>query len=290
MRRCMSCGSVHSSGNSCPSCGYCPEVVDGFKAYAPDLAHEGGGFEASYFSELARLEEGYFWFEARNRLIVWAVKKFVPEVRTFLEIGCGTGYVLAGLAREFPRARLSGSEIFTAGLDFAARRVPRATFMQMDARRIPFQTEFDAMGAFDVLEHIQEDAEVLAQMYDALRPGGHVFITVPQHPWLWSASDEHARHVRRYSANELHSKLRAAGFDIRLSTSFVSLLLPVMWVARFLNRTAASDADPAREFELPAVLNRAFYRIMSAELGLIGANVRFPVGGSRLVVARKPTN
>jgi SAM-dependent methyltransferase len=286
----LSCGSLYSSSNDCPSCGYRPEIVEGFEAYAPDLAHEGGGFEASYFPELARLEEGYFWFEARNRLIVWALRKFVPDVRSFLEIGCGTGYVLSGLAREFPQARLSGSEIFTAGLGFASQRIPSAAFMQMDARRIPFHAEFDAMGAFDVLEHIQEDVTVLAQMYDALLPGGHVFITVPQHQWLWSASDEHARHVRRYSANELHSKLRATGFDIRLSTSFVSLLLPVMWLNRYLNRTAVSDADPAREFKLPPFLNSAFYRVMSCELGLIRAHVRFPVGGSRLVVARKPRN
>ncbi|WP_218831577.1 class I SAM-dependent methyltransferase [Bordetella genomosp. 9] len=261
--------------------------MDGFDAYAPELAHGGGGFEASYFSELAALEDGYFWFEARNRLIIWAMRKYVPGLRAFLEVGCGTGYVLAGLAREFPQSRLYGSEIFTEGLGFAARRVPRASFMQVDARRMPFCDEFDAIGAFDVLEHIEEDSEVLAQLHNALLPGGHLLVTVPQHQWLWSAADERARHVRRYSATDMHAKLRAAGFDIRLSTSFVSLLLPVMYLARALNKKA--NPDPAKEFKLSRHVNAAFYAVMSAELRLIRANVRFPIGGSRLIVARKQT-
>lgn len=285
MRRCIACDNCYSVGTECPVCGCRPEVVDGFDAYAPQLAHGGGGFEASYFSELAALEDGYFWFEARNRLIIWAMKKYVPGLRAFLEVGCGTGYVLAAVDREFPQSRLYGSEIFTEGLGFAARRVPRASFMQMDARRMPFRDEFDAIGTFDVLEHIEEDAEVLAQLHGALLPGGHLLITVPQHQWLWSASDEHARHVRRYSANDMHAKLRAVGFDIRLSTSFVSLLLPVMYLARALKRK--TKLDPAGEFKLSPYVNAAFYTVMSAELGLIRANVRFPIGGSRLVVARK---
>src|SRR5690606_22871969 len=116
----------------------------------------------------------------------------------FLEIGCGTGFVLSGVADAFPAVRLFGSEIFTAGLEFAARRQPSVNFMQMDARSLPFLDEFDVIGAFDVLEHIVEDGQVLAQMREALKPNGIILLTVPQHEWLWSPVDEFACHVRRY--------------------------------------------------------------------------------------------
>jgi hypothetical protein len=51
-------------------------AVDGFIAYAPELAHEGGGFDATYFPVLVGLEEANFWFRARNELILWALEKY----------------------------------------------------------------------------------------------------------------------------------------------------------------------------------------------------------------------
>jgi len=77
---------------------------------------------------------------------------------------------------------------------------------------------------------------VLAQVREALRDDGGVVITVPQHRFLWSAADEYAGHVRRYRRSELLARLAAAGFQPLLVTSFVSLLLPVMWAARARRR------------------------------------------------------
>ena len=102
----------------------------------------------------------------------------------------------------------------------------------MDARRIPFECEFDVVGAFDVLEHLVEDESALAQMFNAARPGGGLLVTVPQQRYLWSASDEYAMHQRRYSRAELRAKVESAGFQIERITSFNSLLLPLMILSR----------------------------------------------------------
>jgi len=59
-----------------------------------------------------------------------------------------------------------------------------------------------------------------------------MLVCVPQHAWLWSSVDQHACQVRRYSANDLHTKIEAAGFEITRSTSFVSQLLPATLVSR----------------------------------------------------------
>jgi len=37
------------------------------------------------------VEWRHFWFAARNELIAWALSRFFPEARSFLEVGCGTG-------------------------------------------------------------------------------------------------------------------------------------------------------------------------------------------------------
>lgn len=289
MKRCLSCDLRYPSGeDACPSCGFRPARLGGFDSYAPEFSQSGGGFKVNYFAELARLEDTSFWFRSRNKIILWALNKYSHEFRSFLEIGCGTGYVLSGVAAKYPDANLYGSEIFVAGLGFAASRLASVNLVQMDARNIPYENEFDVIGAFDVIEHIREDEMVLQQAQSALKSGGVLLLTVPQHTWLWSAADEYACHERRYIATDLHTKIKAAGFEILRSTSFVTSLLPAMMLSRWRNRNAKVEGfDPTAEFRIPAFVNTAFERFMDGEAALIRAGVSFPVGGSRLVVAKK---
>lgn len=97
--------------------------------------------------------------------------------------------------------------------------------------------------------------------------------------------DEAACHVRRYSAKELENKVKAAGFEIMRSSSFVSLLLPMMVVARLVQRKPATDA--AAELRINKQLNWLFRKIMSIEFKFIQLGVNFIFGGSRLLIARK---
>lgn len=288
MKLCLKCEHVFSSnGWICPSCRYKPIRLGGFEEHAPEFAHEGGGFKSEYFTELVKLESAHFWFQARNQLILWALRRHQPDAHKFLEVGCGTGFVLSGIAKAHPKMVVAGSEIFLAGLSHAAKRVPTAHFMQMDARRVPYAEEFDVIGAFDVLEHIREDETVLAQLHRALKPRGVLLLTVPQHPWLWSASDDYACHVRRYTKRELHNKLAEANFSVERSTSFVSLLLTMMLLSRLKKKHINVEYDPATEFRLPKSLNSFFLNVMRFERVLIRFGINFPLGGSRLIVARK---
>lgn len=290
MKRCPRCLTNYISTYwNCPACGYDPIRLEGYPILAPDLAQGGAGFSPEAFAKLSTVEAGSFWFRARNRLIVWALQCHFPQMHRYLEIGCGTGYVLAGVAAAYPGAELTGSEVFCVGLPYASRRVEKAELIQMDARRIPYVEEFDVIGAFDVLEHIEEDETVLAELHRALRPGGGIAITVPQHPWLWSRRDEHACHVRRYRIGELREKVLRTGFKVEFETSFVSLLLPALIVSRLLSfRNMQADSGVMAELRLPGVINRTFEGVMNLERQLIQLGMRFPVGGSRILIARKP--
>lgn len=288
MKQCPSCKTNFVATDwKCPACAYLPSKVDGFAVLAPALAEGGAGFRPEAFEQLAALEAQNFWFRARNKLIVWALKRHFPTMERYLEIGCGTGYVLAGVAQAYPAATLVGSEIFTVGLPYAASRAKTAEILQMDARQIPYVEEFDVIGAFDVLEHIEEDEVVLAAMLRAVRPGGGVAITVPQHPWLWSAADESACHVRRYRVRELREKVLRAGFKLEFETSFVSLLLPAMLASRLTKQRGSAGKDALPELSLPLWLNSLFGRIMTLERYLIRSGLRLKLGGSRLLIATK---
>jgi SAM-dependent methyltransferase len=186
-----------------------------------------------------------------------------------------------------PLLHLSGSELYTAGLEFASRRLPDAALYQMDCRRIPFDADFDVVCAFDVLEHVEEDQVALGEMFRSVRPGGGVIVSVPQHPWLWSAGDDYAHHKRRYRRAELVSKMRAAGFEVERVTSFVSFLLPLMAVSRSRQRDAGTY-DPKAEYRSPRAVDRTMESVLETERWLIGRGVSLPAGGSLVAVARRP--
>lgn len=286
MKVCASCGHIQLAlPGACEACGHTPQVRDGIELHAPEVQDD-EGYDPAYFAELARLEGGHFWFVQRNRIIAAFANRFFPETRRYLEVGCGTGFVLQGLQQRFPEWRVWGSELHAKGLEFAAQRLPGARFLQMDARRIPFEDEFDLVGSFDVLEHIPEDEAVLASMHSALRPGGGLLLTVPQHPWLWSSQDEAAHHVRRYRQGELEAKLEQAGFSILRTTSFVTLLLPMMLASRIGNRLAG-DSDPMREVRIGAFANLLGSFGMRFDRMLIAMGINLPIGGSRIIAARR---
>jgi SAM-dependent methyltransferase len=288
MRLCLTCTRTFESGDwRCPSCGAQPSRRD-YLSFAPALADGNDSFDAAYFAERAPYEARHFWFRARAALIVWALDRYFPEAKSFLEIGCGAGAILAAIRERRPSLAVAGGELLIEGLRWTHRRVPDATLFQLDARHIPFADEFDVIGAFDVLEHIEQDVDVLSGVFRALRPGGGVMVTVPQHPALWSDSDDHDRHLRRYTRRELIAKLRRAGFVPLRVTSFVSLVLPAMIVARLGRRLGGAPWDPARELEISRVSNELCDRLLTIERRLIAAGVSLPAGGSLLAVARRP--
>jgi SAM-dependent methyltransferase len=288
MKRCLACkGRFESDDWSCPRCGYRPALRDEIYQFTEEPPDAHAGFKPEYFARLAEIEESNFWFRARNELIQWAFRNYFPDARSFFEVGCGTGFVLAGIHKKFPRTRLAGSEIFADGLAIAKARLPNVELYQMDAQRIPFEREFDVVGAFDVLEHVVEDKNVLVQMFNAAQPGGGLLLTVPQHPFLWSASDQYAMHQRRYNCSELSRKVETAGFQIQRITSFNSLLLPVMIWSR-LQRKRNHDFQPWREFEIGPTLNKTLESILKFERMVIKTGASFPAGGSLLLVGRKP--
>lgn len=243
-----------------------------------------GGMDPASFAFLNAQEAGNFWFEPRNRLIVGLLDQYFPGATSFMEIGCGTGFVLSAVARSRRWQRLYGSELYAEGLAFASRRLnDAATLVQMDARNIPPEIAVDAIGAFDVLEHIPEDEAVLAGVAKALKPGGGLLITVPQHRWLWSRVDDVSFHVRRYTAKELREKVERAGFRVLFSGSYTFALLPGMiW-----SRLRKSDNASATEFSLKPSTNAAFRAVLNAEVSLTLSGWRFWFGGSRVMVAER---
>lgn len=266
-------------------------LLNGIKCYHPDLAEDFGGYPSSGFDVTDDVEDGSFWVWSRTRLLKREVLQAVSDIpqARFFEIGCGTGAFLRSLSSE-SSLELLGSEIYLRGLRSATTQTPDVEFIQLDATAIPFEAEFDAIGAFDVIEHIENDISVLRGIQQALKPGGWLILTVPQHQFLWSNIDEFVHHRRRYSRKELLSKLESAGFQINYVTSFVFMLFPLMLVSRLFERkrkTPTTSADFNRQVRFNPFVNCVFDLFMRIDEAMIARRWSLPWGGTLLVVAQK---
>lgn len=248
--------------------------------------HAPPGFPEEAYEHLAALEDGHFWFRARNKLIVSALERHFPDAKSLLEAGSGSGVVLRAIRARYPSLQLVGVDPSPGANRVAASRVD-ATLFEYDARSLPFDEEFDVVCAFDVLEHVDDDERALSELASATRPGGGLLVTVPQYQWLWSKGDDYGRHQRRYTKRDLERKVQKAGFTLVQSTAWVFSLLPVLAVSRVWDKRRSGRYDPRRELDLPKSINRMLEALLDAERLAIEHGLTLPYGSSRLVVAEK---
>ena len=286
MKVCVACTHRFAGAEwRCPRCNWTAEIRNGIRLLIPGATDGAPGFDAGFFEKVDKAEQEHFWFQGRMSLIEHVLDRFFPRAATFLDVGSGTGHVVARLRRLRPSMDVTAAEAFSDGLRLTAQRASGVELIQTDAQHLPYDAEFDVVGAFDVIEHIADDRAAVREMIRAVRPDGGLIFTVPQHRFLWSPFDDYVRHHRRYSRAEMMRLLEAAGCEVVFATSFVSLLLPAMFVARMIRR--AEPDDPLSEFHVSRWMNRVGGSLLTMERWLIRRGMTFPAGGSLLVVARK---
>lgn len=234
-------------------------------------------------TELAAAEDRHWWFEGRRRILASVLHglRLPPDAR-ILEAGCGNGANLSLLARF---GTVSAFEPFDDDRRRAEARGSAHVLHGSLPGQVPFRDErFDVVLALDVIEHVEDDRASLRELAHRLTPGGHLVVTVPAHPFLWSRHDVRNGHHRRYTTRSLLRVVRAAGLQPVRWSHFNFLLFPIVAAVRIAGRHVG--ADGAGTSVPPAVVNDALTTIFGLERRLI-PHVGWPYGVSLLVVARQ---
>jgi SAM-dependent methyltransferase len=145
-----------------------------------------------------------------------ALDTLAPQ--SVLEVGCGQGGFGARLAQRYSYV---GVEPDATSSSVAAQRLAEAggggEVRQGDESVVAADELFDLVVAFEVIEHIEDDAGALAAWASHLRPGGWLLLSTPAWQKRFGPADEMVGHFRRYDPPVLRSRLAGAGLtDVEL--------------------------------------------------------------------------
>lgn len=153
-------------------------------------------------------------FNNRKRNIFKAVKtyKLAPQPGfKVLDAGCGEGSLMYFFEKS--GYVVEGFDIDKPSLEIA-RKYLKSKVWHDNLVDLKISNCYDLIVCGEVLEHIEDDVSAMKKLYTALKPNGHLIVTVPNDPKQWNADDEVEGHVRRYAKKEMAEKLSNAGFEV----------------------------------------------------------------------------
>ena len=238
--------------------------------------------ERIVYDRMAELDQLHWWYRARREVIAALIRRHAlpPKDGTLLEVGCGTGHNLPMLETF---GTVDAIEIDEAARGLAEKRLGRP----VHGSRLPelpgiAEGHYDLIGAFDVIEHIDDDTAAVASLARRLKLGGKLVVTVPAHQWMWSAHDVVNHHQRRYSKARLKALIDGSPLKLEKIGYFNSLLFPLAVGARLAGKVAGKDSSD--DTLPPRPMNWAFEKIFGLERYLVG-RLPLPPGLSLFAVA-----
>ncbi len=248
--------------------------------------------EKSYFKEYYIQERSHWWFLGRLEILESLLKNKIIGNKTnlkILNVGVATGATSTMLEKY---GELTSLEYDKDCCDFL-RETVKMEVVNGSMTELPFADKtFDIVCAFDVIEHIKEDAIAMQEARRVLKDDGSVFIAVPMHMHLWSDHDVINHHFRRYNSKELHSVTKNAGFDISYATFFNSFLYLPIALVRIIGGLVKRKKDelPKSDFDgfnANSIVNKVLIQVLKIEKMMINAGVKFPIGVSKIIIGKK---
>jgi len=242
--------------------------------------------DPQFYREYYTLERNHWWFKARLRILESIVKQKIAKTDAklkILNVGVATGATSEMLSNF---GEVTSSEYDKDCCDFLLEKTGIEA-VNASLTELPFaDNSFDLICAFDVIEHIEDDALAVAEMHRVLKPGGHYFVTVPAFQFLWSNHDVVNHHFRRYTKPQLNQLFTDKQFQLADSSYFnFWLFFPIAAVRFLLNllpkkkgtETSGSDNEVLSS---SGILNKLMFSIFHSEKALLKTGIRFPFGVS----------
>jgi len=157
---------------------------------------------ADQWFEIAGID--HFWIRRRFDVFRRLAGGLIPGAREMAEFGCGHGLLQRQIEEVYGR-EVTGFDLNEYALKQNLSRISRVCCYDIYQKDATLRERFDLIFLFDVLEHITDEDRFLKALMFHLAPGGKVVVNLPAGEWAYSAYDEAAGHVRRYSIRTLRA-------------------------------------------------------------------------------------
>lgn len=239
-------------------------------------------YPESHHQELLEEQTNSFWYRHRARCIKALLGRF--QCSNLLDVG-GSNGLLSSYLSDITDVILLEPHI--SGIENARnlgiKNVIQAGFMEAKFK----PASIEAIGLFDVLEHIKDDVSFLHEIHRSLKKEGRLFLTVPAYQTLLSSFDQRVGHFRRYNQKSLSKKLEKAGFEIEYF-SYMFYLLPVpVWIIRKLLGKDSPTKVNASHASINKNRGAILYALLKPEHGVIKKGKSVPFGTSCICVVKK---
>jgi len=234
------------------------------------------------------VETEHWWFAGKRiRFRRLLADRLAQGGLRILDVGCGTGAVSRELSGF---GTVCSLDLSPDALRFAQTRGVRHAVVG-DAAQLPFRAAaFDLVTAFDIIEHVEDDRALAADLRRVVAPGGALAVHVPAWPFLFGRHDEVLAHKRRYTRRSLATLLTTAGFRLEYLGWVSCAIFPAAVVLRsaekyVFRRAAVAKPDASADvYPLPKPLNRLMLNLYKLE-AVLAARRALPFGLSLAALA-----
>lgn len=186
--------------------------------------------------------ETHWYYRAKLAALCQAIGKDIP--RTIFDIGAGDGF--------FSRQLLAHTQTDSAiciDTGYTQQSVEMIAGKRLEKRCTPPDGTADMVLAMDVLEHVPDEADLLAPYIARADARTRFIITVPAFQFLWSAHDVYLGHYRRYTLRDIEHTLKRAGLSVLWGHYYYASVFPVAAAVRLAERLRHKPKQPQSQLQ-----------------------------------------
>lgn len=195
-------------------------------------------------------------FNARYKACVNLLREFFQSDITLsiLDIGCGDGTLFYFLKKAFPNSILAGVDGSKEGIELAQTYLLKHSISNVELKAIDFNKlytisdRYDVVVVLDVIEHLQEPSQFLANVYDQLKDNGHLLLSTPVRLREFPKDKDH---YKEFFPDEFKKLVEHAGYEVIKQIQIV----PIFYLIRYFN--------PIRLFIGKSKLYKKFYNFLN---------------------------
>jgi ubiquinone/menaquinone biosynthesis C-methylase UbiE len=266
------------------SCGWKDVTPDlnGVRAFLPVSENLISFPSKKYEEDPTAQESAGVWAEIRAKKVAQILNR--NGISLIWEVGAGHGNMAIPLSKS-GIATIPIEPLYSGAVSLA-RNGFHVYAQTLDQLKLPDNC-LEAVGLFDVIEHLSNPEDILQEVYRVLKPGGLLLISVPAYQCLFSNFDIQIGHFRRYSRKSLQKLLSESHFQQTvLSNLFFAFLVPAFILRRipYLLRFPIKSVEtvPTSENRLMKILEPLIRGILTLEM-----KMKIPFGLSILSESKK---